>query len=129
MARLLVRILLAALFLLAGMVHLLKPALFRTIMPPWIPAPMACILVSGVAELLGGVGLLVPNHGVQMTAGWWLLLLLMAVFPANIYMAAADIRVHNFPSHNWMSWARLPLQPILMLMVSWSTGIWPHMKG
>jgi uncharacterized membrane protein len=125
MAHLLVRILLAALFLLAGTVHLLKPGLFRPIMPPWIPAPMACILISGVAELLGGAGLLVPNHGVQTAAGWGLLLLLVAVFPANIYMAAAHIRVNGFPSHNWMSWVRLPLQPILMLMVSWSVGIWP----
>ena len=125
MARLLTRVLLAALFLLAGTVHLLNPTLFLPIMPPWIPDPMAGIVLSGVCELLGGVGLLVPRAGVQRAAGWGLLLLLVAVFPANIYMAAAHVQVHGFPSPNWMSWARLPLQPILMLMVSWSTAIWP----
>jgi uncharacterized membrane protein len=125
-ARLFTRIFLAALFLLAGTVHLLKPNLFKPIMPPWIPAPMACIIISGIAELLGGIGLLVPQTALQQAAGWSLLALLVAVFPANIYMAAAHIRVNGFPAHIWMSWARLPLQPILMLMVSWSTDIWPR---
>jgi uncharacterized membrane protein len=128
-ARLLVRILLAALFLLAGTVHLLNPNLFMPIMPPWVPAPLGAIVVSGVCELLGGVSLLVPWKGLQKAAGGGLLLLLVAVFPANIHMAAAHIRVHGFPSHDWMSWARLPLQPILMLMVSWSTGIWPRKQS
>jgi uncharacterized membrane protein len=62
---------------------------------------------------------------VQRAAGWGLLLLLVAVFPANIYMAAAHVQVHGFPAHNWVSWARLPVQPVLMLAVSWATGIWP----
>jgi uncharacterized membrane protein len=126
MARLIIRILLATLFLLAGTVHLLNPNLFLPIMPSWVPAPMAAILISGVTELAGGLGLLVPQATVQRAAGWGLLLLLLAVFPANVHMAAAHIRVHGFPSHSWMSWARLPLQPILMLMVSWSAGIGPR---
>jgi uncharacterized membrane protein len=125
MARLVTRILLAALFLFAGTVHLLNPRLFLPIMPPWIPDPIAGIVISGVCELLGGVGLLVPRATVQNAAGWGLLLLLVAVFPANIYMAAAHVRVRGFPVENWMSWARLPLQPLIMLMVSWATGIWP----
>jgi uncharacterized membrane protein len=125
MARLVGRLLLAALFLFAGTFHLLDAQLFLSIMPPWIPQPMAGILISGVAELLGGLGLLVPVREVQRAAGWGLLLLLVAVFPANIYMAAAHIQVDGFPSENWMSWARLPLQPVLMFVVSWATGIWP----
>jgi uncharacterized membrane protein len=125
MARLAGRILLAALFLFAGTWHLLDPQLFLPIMPPWIPQPMAGIVLSGVAEWLGGLGLLVPFREVQRAAGWGLLLLLVAVFPANIYMAAAHVQVHGFPAHNWVSWARLPVQPVLMLAVSWATGIWP----
>jgi uncharacterized membrane protein len=125
MARLVGRLVLAALFLFAGTVHLLKPQLFLPIIPPWIPRPMAGILISGVAELFGGFGLLMPFRDIRHAAGWGLLLLLVAVFPANIYMAAAHVQVHGFPSRNWMSWARLPLQPLLMLLVSWSTGIWP----
>jgi uncharacterized membrane protein len=125
-ARLVVRILIAGLFLFMGTVHLLDARLFLPIMPPWIPDPMAGILLSGVCELLGGVGLLVPRAAIQRAAGWGLLLLLAAVFPANIYMATAHIQVDGFPSHHWMSWARLPLQPVLMFLVSWSTGIWPQ---
>ena len=89
MARLVARVILAALFLSAGTVHLLIPQLFLPIMPPWIPQPLAGIVISGVAELLGGLGLLVPWREVRRAAGWGLLLLLVAVFPANIYMAAA----------------------------------------
>ena len=128
MARLVVRILLAALFLLAGTVHLLNPNLFMPIMPSWVPAPLGAIVISGICELLGGVGLLIPSERIRRAAGWGLLLLLLAVFPANIHMAAAQIRVHGVPSANWISWVRIPLQPILMLMVSWSTGIWPRRK-
>ncbi len=107
----------------------MDPQLFLPIMPPWIPQPMAGIILSGVAEWLGGVGLLVPFREVQRAAGWGLLLLLVAVFPANIYMAAAHVQVHGFPTQNWMSWARLPVQPVLMFVVSWATGIWPRVRA
>ena len=94
-------------------------------MPPWIPFHLACILISGVVELLGGIGLLIPVRQVQIAIGWMLLLMLVAVFPANIYMAAADVKIHGFPAHAWEAWARLPLQPLLMAAVLWVTGIWP----
>ncbi len=120
---------LALLFMFAGTWHLLDARLFLPIMPPWIPLPLTGIVLSGVAELAGGGGLLVPYREVQRAAGWGLLLLLIAVFPANIYMAAAHVKVHGFPAHDWMSWARLPLQPTLMFVVSWATGIWPRPRG
>jgi uncharacterized membrane protein len=123
-ARLVVRLLLAALFLFAGTVHLLDPALFLPIMPPWIPFHLLCIEVSGVFELLGGVGLLVPDPRIELMTGWGLTLLLFAVFPANLYMAMAHVKVHGFPSHDWMAWARLPLQALLILAVLWATRIW-----
>jgi uncharacterized membrane protein len=125
MALLVVRLLLAALFLFAGTVHLLNPRLFLPIMPPWIPFHVPCIVVSGICEWAGGVGLLIPDARIQFAAGWGLLLLLLAVFPANLYMATAQIRIHGMPSHPWMTWARLPLQPVIMLGVSWVTNIWP----
>jgi uncharacterized membrane protein len=129
MARHLTRIVLAALFMFAAFWHLVDPQLFMPIMPPWIPAPMAGIIISGIAELVGAVALLVPIPDIQRAAGWILLLLLVAVFPANIYMAVAHIQIHGIPSKEWMSWARLPLQPIIMLVVSWSTYIWPLEHG
>jgi len=125
MIRLFVRLLLAALFLFAGTVHLRDPDLLAPIMPPWIPFPMPCIIVSGVFELLGGLGLLIPIRAIQLLTGIGLTLLLLAVFPANIYMAAAHVKVHGIPTHEWMAWARLPLQPLLIAGVLWVTRIWP----
>jgi uncharacterized membrane protein len=126
--RLIVRLLLAALFLFAGTVHLRHPELFLPVMPPWIPFHLPCIEISGVFELLGGVGLLIPARPIQFLAGWGLVLLLVAVFPANIYMAMANVKVHGFPSHPWMGWARLPLQPLLIVAVLWVTRTW-HGNG
>jgi uncharacterized membrane protein len=123
--RVLVRLLLAAIFLFAGTVHLRSPEFFLPIMPPWIPFHLACVRISGVFELLGGIGLLIPSRPIQLLTGWGLVLLLVAVFPANIYMAMAHVQIHGMPSQPWMAWARLPLQPILIAAVWWVTGMWP----
>ncbi len=124
MLRIILRLLLAALFLLAGTVHLRNPELFLPIMPSEIPYPITCILISGIFELLGGLGLLIPLRSVQLLTGWGLTFLLIAVFPVNIYMAMAQVKVHGFPSQPWMGWARLALQPLLILGVLWVTGVW-----
>jgi len=121
--RFILRLLLAALFLLAGTLHLADPRLFLPIMPPCIPWHLFCIQLSGVFELLGGLGLLIPNRNVQRLTGLGLLLLLLAVFPANIYMAAAHIQVHGIPAQPWIAWARLPLQPLLMAAVYCATDL------
>src|ERR1700683_932203 len=122
--RLFVRLLLAALFLFAGTIHLRHPELFLPIMPPWIPLHLVCIQVSGVLELIGGLGLLIPVRTIQFLAGWGLVLLLVAVFPANIYMAMAHVQIHGVPAHPWIAWARLPLQPLLIAAVLWVTEAW-----
>jgi uncharacterized membrane protein len=119
--RLALRLFLATLFIGAGVFHLVEPAFFLPIMPPWIPWPISCIVVSGGFELMGGVGLLVPNRRVQRFTGIGLTLLLLAVFPANIYMAVGHIQVHG--SQPWMAWARLPLQPLLIAGVLWVTDL------
>jgi uncharacterized membrane protein len=118
------RFLLAALFFAAALLHFFNARLFLPIMPPQIPFPIACIVVSGLAELLGAIGLVIPLRRVQFLVGWWLTLLLLAVFPANIYMAAAHVTIHGFPAHEWMAWARLALQPVLVGLVLWVTGAW-----
>jgi uncharacterized membrane protein len=120
-----VRLLLAALFLTAGVLHLRRPEFFLPMMPPSIPFPVGCIEVSGGFELLGGLGLLIPVRRIALLTGWGLVLLLIAVFPANVYMAAENVKIHGMPSQPWMAWARLPLQPLLVLAVAWVTGIWP----
>ena len=123
--RLVTRLLLAALFLFAGTVHLRSPELFMQVMPPSIPFPMACVLISGVAELLGGAGLLIPVRSIQLLSGWGLTLLLLAVFPANIHMAVDNVRVNGHLIPAWLLWLRLPFQPLLIAGVLWVTGAWP----
>ena len=123
-ARFIVRLLLAALFLAAATLHFFHPEPFLRIMPPWIPFHRACVLISGVFELLGGVGLLIPVRQIQNATGWGLTLLLIAVFPANIYMAMAHVELPDLHFPSWVAWARLPLQPLLMIAVAWVTRIW-----
>ena len=79
------RILLAVLFVAAGALHFLYPGTYLKIMPPILPAGLVLVYISGVAEMLGGVGLLVP--GTRKDAAWALVALLVCVWPANVYMA------------------------------------------
>ncbi len=84
-------------------------------MPRWLPAPRLLVYVSGVFEMLGGIGLLVP--WVRRWAAWGLIALLIAVFPANIQMLQA---AHAAAASGWtqaLLWLRLPLQPLLMWWV------------
>ena len=106
----------AALFIGAGVLHFLYPAPYLRIMPPALPAPQQLVLFSGVAEVAGGLGLLVP--ATRRWAAWGLLALLLAVFPANIYMLQIHEQLH-IPA--WVAWARLPVQPLLMWWV-WRVG-------
>ena len=106
--------LLSLLFVLAGLNHFRAPNFYRPMMPPWIPFHEFCIYASGVAEVLLGLALLYPAWRVY--AGWGLLLLLIAVFPANIYMfqERAGAFAH-LPA--WLLLLRLPLQAALMWWV------------
>ncbi len=103
---------LALLFVLAGIWHFVHPATYLAIMPPQLPQPMALVYVSGVFEILGGLGLL--PHRTRRLAGWGLLALLVAVFPANVYMALIHAQL-GIPG--WVAWGRLPLQLPLMWWV------------
>lgn len=118
MAQFLTRLVLAALFIIAGVAHFRSPDPFAKIVPPYLPAPYVLVYVSGIFEILGGLGILVPAS--RWMAGWGLILLLIAVFPANIYMATAGIKLNGFPPAPWMAWARLPLQFVMMALVYWS---------
>lgn len=102
--------LIALLFGAAGGAHFVWPAAFTRIVPPYLPAPRMLVYLSGAAELLGAVGVLVP--GLRTYAGWGLLLLLLAVFPANIHMALHPSDFGRIPT--WALHLRLPLQFVLM---------------
>jgi uncharacterized membrane protein len=75
--------------------------------------------VSGVFEILGGVGLLVP--ATQRLAAWGLVALYVAVFPANVNMALHRIPLGKMEMPVWALWARLPLQGVLIAWAFWFT--------
>jgi uncharacterized membrane protein len=106
-------ILIAALFMGSGILHLVKPALYVSIMPPWLPSPLMLVLISGVFEIIGAAGVLIPFT--REAAGWGLIALLVAVFPANIQMLLANTN----SSRLWHAAlvARLPLQAVLIYWV------------
>jgi uncharacterized membrane protein len=102
------RIVLAVLFMLAGAMHFIIPQAYLRIMPPYLPSPLTLIAISGVAEMLGGVGLLIPFT--RRFAAWGLIALLIAVLPANIYTATAHLPLPGVAGQSWLQWARIPLQ-------------------
>jgi uncharacterized membrane protein len=102
------RVLLAVLFLLAGSLHFLAPQIYLRIVPPYLPAPLALVYLSGAAEMLGGAGLLIPST--RQAAAWGLIALLIAVLPANIYMATAHLAAPGITGQSWAQWLRIPLQ-------------------
>ena len=110
--RLLSRYALALLFVLAGTWHFVHTATYLAIMPPQLPQPLALVYASGIFEILGGLGLLPARS--RRLAGWSLLALLVAVFPANVHMALAHAHL-GIPA--WVAWGRLPLQLPLMWWV------------
>lgn len=111
---------LAAFFVFTGMMHFAKPTMFEAIVPPSLPRPGLLVALSGVAEVAGGVGLLVP--GLRAAAGVGLIVLLAAVFPANVFMARHAERFRRI-GPPWAMWARLPIQPALMAAVAWASGL------
>ena len=112
--------LLAAFFTIAGTMHFLRPREYEAIVPPQVPMHKEMVVISGVAEIVGGLAVLSPRS--RPFARWWLLGLLTAVFPANVYMAlrpeeVAERGVAADRIPTFLLWARLPLQPLMALWV------------
>jgi uncharacterized membrane protein len=106
---------LAAFFSFAGALHFLRPRPYEAITPPPFPKKES-VAISGVAEIVGGIAVLHP--ATRRLGRWWLIGLLLAVFPANLWMAVSPHKIpgaHKIP--RWALWARLPLQPLAMLWV------------
>jgi uncharacterized membrane protein len=108
-----------AFYIGAGALHFLKPASYLRIVPPYIPWHLPMVFISGVFEILGGVGLLVPRA--RRNAAWGLVALLVAVFPANIYMATNPIEAGAVSIAPVLRWGRLPLQLLLISWLLWCT--------
>lgn len=102
--------LLAAFFTLAGVNHFVMRKPYERIVPPGFGDPAALVAISGIAEVVGGLGVL-PER-TRRLAGLWLVSVLAAVFPANLYMALRHERFGRIP--RWALLLRLPLQPLMM---------------
>jgi uncharacterized membrane protein len=114
--------LIALIFIGAGINHFVLPRAYRQIVPPSFGDPVRLVAISGVAEVAGGVGVLLPRT--RRLAGLGLLALLVAVFPANWYMARNPERFARIPG--WALYARLPLQPLVMWWVWRATNKGSH---
>jgi uncharacterized membrane protein len=111
-------------YVVAGVSHFVAPKVYAQIVPPSLPRPLALVYLSGVAEIVLGVGVLHPRT--RRLSAWGLVGLLLAVFPANVHLATRDVTLEGVPE--WASdppdvvtWARLPLQAVLVCWAWWYT--------
>jgi uncharacterized membrane protein len=104
-------------FIFTGLTHFLMPDKYLEMMPPFIPAPLTMVYVSGIFEILGGLGFILPST--KNLAAYGLIALLIAVFPANIYVALNNVQLGGFMSYSFYQWLRLPLQIVLIGWVWW----------
>lgn len=108
---------LSIVFVLAGANHFVNPGFYMQMMPPYLPAHRELVFLSGVLEIAGGIAVLFPK--VRSVAGWGLILLLVAIFPANIHMA---LNPELFPSISPVAlYARLPFQMLFIAWAYWAT--------
>jgi uncharacterized membrane protein len=107
----------AAFFIVAGTLHFVRPEFYLRIMPPYLPWHLPMVRVSGFFEILGGLGLLLPQT--RRAAAWGLVALLIAVFPANIYMATNPVDAGAASIAPALRWGRLPLQIVFVAWVLW----------
>lgn len=106
----------ALFYCVMGVLHFVAADAFVAIMPAWLPWHLELVWLSGLAEL--ALGLLLLPARTRTFAAWGLVLLLVAVFPANVNMALHEIPVGHAPPR-WVAWGRLPLQALL---IAWAYG-------
>lgn len=110
--------LMGTLYMAAGLNHFLHPDFYVKIMPPYLPWHLELVYLSGVAEILLGALVLVPQW--RALAAWGIIALLIAVFSANLHMALHPDDYANIPPA--ILWLRLPLQGVLIAWAYWYTG-------
>jgi uncharacterized membrane protein len=99
-------------FILSGIAHLVVPSVYLPMMPGYLPAHLLLIYLSGVAEIAGGVGLLIPRF--RKAAGWGLIWMLLAFFPVHLHMVW---NASDFDFAAWVLYARLPLQVVFIWLI------------
>jgi uncharacterized membrane protein len=109
-------------FFIGGIAHFAFTQLEMKIVPPWLPQHRMLVLLSGLFELAGAVGVLISRT--RSLAGWGLILLTLAVTPANIYMWQEPGLFPQIPY--WALTLRLPLQLALLSCIWWATRALPQ---
>lgn len=113
------RWLLSVIMVAQGANHFVSADAHVAMMPAELPWPLALVYISGVAEIAGGLGLILP--ATRRYAAWGLILLFLAVFPANVNMAVNDIPLAGRDLPAWALWGRLPLQLVFIAWAYWYT--------
>ena len=109
-------------FILASTMHFTASEAELKIIPAFLPLRREALYITGVLEFLGGIGLFVPNRKVQRAASWGLVGLLVAIFPANVYQAIANIKLGGFLDSPLYLWGRLPFQAVFISWALWCTS-------
>lgn len=127
-ARRAIRLLLAVVFMVDGVLHAVATDVFAAITPDWVPQPQLVVLATGVAAFLGGAGLVLRQT--RKAAGVGLALYCVCVFPANVHHALGNVAV-NGARLDWFYHApRLLFQPVFTWACLWAPGVmdWPFRK-
>ena len=112
--------LLALFFFVAGITHFTQDEAYAGIVPPLLPFPFIIVWVTGIMELFFAVGLAIKKF--RQISGFWLAPFLLAVLPANIYMAMYNIPLGDMESSSTALWVRVALQFPLIALILWASG-------
>ena len=128
MTRTILRVLLAIFYLIAGIAHLRSPGGFIAITPSWVPFPSHIVALTGIAEIAGAFGLMVPR--LRRIAGIGLVLYALCVWPANVNHAVNDIAIGGTDLSWWYHGPRLAFQPVFIWLALWVSHVtdWPFRK-
>lgn len=123
------RLLLALVYLMAGIAHLRSPAGFVAITPSWVPFPHEVVALTGIAEIAGAIGLMLPRF--RYAAGIGLALYALCVWPANVNHAVNDIALGGRHLSWWYHGPRLAFQPVIIWSALWVALVtdWPFRKS
>ena len=112
-----------------GVDHLLTPQRYLPMIESWMPWADTVVALTGVCEIAGGLGLLLP--GLRRWSGALLAVYFIAVFPANVHNALQGLSVDGLPASQWYYWVRLGFQPLAVWWALFSAGLvrWPFTGG
>ncbi|MCX8254128.1 hypothetical protein RHAL1_02381 [Beijerinckiaceae bacterium RH AL1] len=122
------RVLSAVVFIPFGLLHIAAAQKFLPIMPPMIPFPTTVVILTGLAEIAGGIGILLPP--LRKAAAIGLALYAIGVYPANVYQALWHVHVPPLPDSWWYHAPRLLFQPVFVWWALFASGLtaWPFKR-